>query len=353
MTDTGARKALLIIVTYNSYDLLPEISGSIRSFETDNPGNFAVVIENSGDHRVAEYIDANTGSDRILVQVSRTNDGFSHAVNAAYSLAQERWGSFDFVVLLNPDVLSAGRTISELVNRAWHSSAAEYGIWSAPLRNERGEFDKGCARREWNLRRLFSDLLGYPPLAKLLLTPSRHLSQREIENDQSELAMVSGALMCIRSEVFADGLDTHLPMYLEDQEICLRNLKNGFKIRLYPDLETIHIGGVSRKSSPNVQRALKIMENVEASVQCMCRVQGYSLTRVRPVVFCGGLARLALAPIVAGFEMLFRKRNISDELGWLTDQLKLGYWSAWWAVRGKFHEHEISLSEYFREYSRD
>ncbi|MFM8855926.1 MAG: glycosyltransferase [Actinomycetota bacterium] len=353
MTGAEGRRALLVIITYNSFDLLPDIAESIREFESDNPGNFALVIENSGDRHVGDYFASNLESKRVFVHVSDTNLGFSHGVNAAYALAQEIWGRFDFVVLLNPDVLSAGRTVSELVNRASRDSEAEYGIWSAPLRNEQGRFDKGCARREWNLRRLFSDLLGYPPLAKVLMTSSRHLTQQEIEHDQSELALVSGALMCIRARIFADGLDTYLPMYLEDQEICLRSIRNGLKVHLYPDLEAIHLGGVSRKSNPSVQRALRIMENVEAPVQCMCRIQGYSLTTVRPVVFFGGLARLAIAPIVAGFHVLFRRADVNDRSAWLSDQFKLGYWSAWWAVRGKYHESEISLSEYFREYARE
>lgn len=344
---------MLIVVTYNSRDLLPEIVASIRHFRNESLGNFAVVIENSGDQRIAEYIQLNLEADRVLVSVSPTNDGFSHGVNTAYALARDRWGRFDFVVLLNPDVISAGRAVSELVHRATLDSEGEYGIWSAPLRNERGEFDKGCARREWNLRRLFSDVLGYPPLAKLLLTRSRQLSQREIENDQTGLVLVSGALMCIRAQVFGAGLDTHLPMYLEDQEVCLRNLKYGFNVRLYPDLEAIHIGGVSRKSNPAVERALKIMENIEAPVQCMCRFQGYSLKSARLAVFFGGLARLAAAPIVAGVAVLLRNGSLGDRSLWLVDQVKHGYWSAWWAVRGKYHQQEISLSEYLREYSRD
>lgn len=353
MSDIKGRKALLVVITYNSFDLLPGLVESIRCFQNDNPGNFAVVLENSADQRVAEYIRLNLESERVLVRISPGNDGFSHGVNTAYALAQEAWGSFDFVVLLNPDVVSAGRTVSELVNRASLDSEREYGIWSAPLRNEKGKFDKGCARREWNLRRLFSDILGYPPLARVLLTPSRQLSQQEIENNQAGLALVSGALMCIRTQVFGDGLDTHLPMYLEDQEICVRNQKYGFRVRLYPDLEAIHLGGASRKSNPAVERALRTMENFEAPVQCMCRLQGYALNRVRPVVLLGGLARLVLAPIVAGFVVLFHRESLSETRTWLVDQAKYSYWAAWWAIRGEYHQHEISLSEYFREHSCD
>ena len=137
------RKALLIIVTFNSYELIGDLTATIREFVSDNQGNHAVVVENSGDQRVPDYLCMDLESEKVTVRVAQSNEGFSHGVNLGYRTARELWGGFDFVVLLNPDVISAGRTVSELVNRASLIAEAGSGIWSVVLRNERGEIDGG------------------------------------------------------------------------------------------------------------------------------------------------------------------------------------------------------------------
>ena len=346
------RKALLIIVTFNSYELIGDLTATIREFVSDHQGNHAVVVENSGDQRVPDYLCMDLESEKVTVRVAQSNEGFSHGVNLGYRTARELWGGFDFVVLLNPDVISAGRTVSELVNRAALSTEAGSGIWSVVLRNERGEIDGGCARRVWNLRRLFSHLLGFPPFARVMLTAPRNLTQDEIENDQRDLAIVSGALMCVSADVFGAGLDTHLPMYLEDQELCDRCIRRGFAIRIFPDLEVIHVGGLSRKSNSSNEHALKIMDNVEAPAQYMARLQEYRLGRIRPTVFLGGMSRLVLAPVVGVVRSALGHSPFREEVLWISDQLKLGYWCMLWAVSGRLHSEQISLEDYFTEYRR-
>ena len=344
------RKALLIIVTFNSYELIGDLTAAIREFVSDHEGNHAVVVENSGDQRVHDYLCPELESEKVTVRVAQSNEGFSHGVNLGYRIAREMWGNFDFVVLLNPDVISAGRTVSELVNRASLSTEAGSGIWSVVLRNERGEIDGGCARRVWNLRRLFSHLLGFPPFARMMLTAPRNLTVDEIENDQRDLAIVSGALMCVSADVFGAGLDTHLPMYLEDQELCDRCIRKGFAIRIFQDLEVIHVGGLSRKSNSSNQHALKIMDNVEAPAQYMARLQKYRLGQIRTTVFLGGMSRLVLAPVVGAARTALGHSPFREEVSWISDQLKLGYWSMLWAVSGRFHYEQISLEDYFIEY---
>jgi GT2 family glycosyltransferase len=347
------RKALLVIVTYNSYDALPDVVETIRDFEAEHPDNHVVVVENSSDPRVSDFINTNVKSDRIFVDEAPLNIGFSHGVNRGYELAQDLWGNFDFVVLLNPDVISAGRVVCELVDRAVADSDSCVGIWSAVLRDERGKIDRGCARRVWNRRRLFSHLVGYHGMTGFLHTAPWSLSEREIWNGQNELAMVSGALMCIAAGVLEDGLDTLLPMYLEDQEICMRNVARGGRVRLYPDLELVHVGAVSRKSVTEHERALRVMELVEAPVQCMSKMQGYGLVSLRMTVLLGGICRYFAAPIAAAFKMLFRHSQFDREVGWISEQQQLAKWFMLWAITGDVHTGEVTLSEYFQEYSAD
>lgn len=346
------RKTLLIVVTYNSYDLLPNLIGSIRDFLNAHEGNHVVVIENSADRRVYDMIDAEVNSHRVVVEVASRNEGFSPGVNLGYKVAQERWGSFDFIILLNPDVLSAGHIVAELVDRASATPDCGVGIWSVILRDQRGNIDGGCARRQWNRRRFFAHLLGYDRFSKLLCTAPLGLTEREIIHDQHDLAMVSGALMCIRAEVFGRGLAVRVPLYLEDQEIGMRCLAMGYALRIYPDLEAVHIGGVSRESAPEYKRALKVMGYAEAPIECMSKFGGYKLSSLRLTVFMGGAARSAAAPFVAALKVLSRRGGLRYESAWAAGQLKLGYWLAFWAIHGKLHDEDVSLSDYLREYAQ-
>jgi N-acetylglucosaminyl-diphospho-decaprenol L-rhamnosyltransferase len=349
MTDE-APNALMVIVTYNSYAALPNLIESIRAFHDDHVGNHVIVVENSSDPRVGELVGLHVASDRVRVEIAPRNDGFSHGVNRGYESARQRWGRFAFIVLLNPDVLSAGPVVSKLVNRARRDRDTDIGVWGAVLRDEDGHIDRGCARRIWNTRRFLAHLAGHPGLTKVLATPARTLSEREIASDQQGLAMVSGALVCIRSDVFGDGLDTLLPMYLEDQEICLRSARMGLSVRLHGDLEAVHVGGVSRKSATHYEHALRIMELVESPVQCMRRFHGYPVAWLRLIVLIGGVARLMATPVVAATKATFGRARVRDEIIWASDQWRLATWFMSWAISGKCHHEVVTLTEYFDEY---
>lgn len=348
----GSRKTLLIIVTFNSYGLLPGMVDTVREFVTDHPGNHVIIVENSSDQRVESFIAAKLTSERIVVKVASVNEGFSPGVNYGYEIAQDLWGGFDFIVLLNPDVLTAGRTVSELVNRAAQNSEVGVGIWGAVLVNERGSIDAGCARRALNRRRYFSSfLLGYPNFAKLMFTSPLGLTEIEIRNNQSELKMISGALMCIRASVFGSGLDTRLPMYLEDQEICLRCSNQGYAVRVFPDLRSVHVGGLSTQSNSGDKPALQIMSGVEAPLLLMSLFQGYGRLWMRPAVFLGGASRFFSAPMLAAFRILIRKSIAREQYDWMAGQLRLGRSFILWALTRNLHNEEVSLKDYFQEYS--
>lgn len=346
-----SRRALLVIVTFNSFDWLPGIIQSAQEFLDDHPANCVVIIENSGDFRVVDFVTARLHSTRLLVEVAPRNEGFSNGVNRAYRRAKELMGTFDLVVLLNPDVISGGRTACDLANYATaDSQAGARGVWGVVLRDELGNIDSGCARRNWNRRRYFSQLVGYPDLARFLLTSTRVLKEREIAAGSAAVTTVSGALMCISTDVLGDGLCTVLPMYLEDNEICLRSIRRGHIVKLIAGLEAVHAGAASRKSLHTHERALRIMELVESPVQCMVRFQGYGLPGIRLIILAGGLFRAMFAVSIT-LMRLARGENWRHSSDWLFGQLKLISWIISWSFSGRFHTDPVSLTDYFQEYS--
>lgn len=345
-----SKRALMIIVTYNSFDAVNDIIDSVARFEDANTENFSIVVENSSDGRLVEAVTSGTDPTRTKCVLASRNDGFSHGVNLGADVASATWGSFDFVVLLNPDVLQAGETMALIVDRA-RCSDGDVGVSGALLRDESGRIDRGCARRDWNRRRFFSHLIGVPELAKFLGTKERTLNERDIRSPQRDLAILSGASMCISAKVFKNGLDTLLPMYLEDQEICLRSRSLGLKVVLHGDLELVHLGGVSRKSATAHDHALRIMELVEAPVLCMARHSGYRSSELRAIVFLGGLLRFLVAISTATVRGIGHSGSSRFTSSWLDEQRTLSRWYMKWALSGKLHREDVSLEEYFSEFS--
>jgi GT2 family glycosyltransferase len=345
----NSQKTLLIVVTYKSFEFFSNLAQTISYFEDSLPGNHVMVIENSNDDRWLEISKSTENLIKTTVHICADNLGFAPAVNYGFKLAQDQWGTFDFIILMNPDVIIDERVLYELQSRALSIEHEKRGVFSVNLRTIDGKIEGG-ARRNFNRRRLFSHLCGSDSVSKLLGTSTRQFSEFDLKFRQDELGIVSGALMCIKAEVFGSGLDTTLPMYFEDNEICYRSFSRGYGLMLFEDLNAIHYLGHSRKSELRYERALQTMSVIEAPALVMTRLQGYSLADVRMVAFLGGFGRLLSALLIA----LFRLNPIgidSSKKFWLRRQLKLGTWIILWSFQGKLHTNGVSMSEYLEEYS--
>jgi len=191
-----------------------------------------------------------------------SNVGFAQAVNLGARVLRHEFGSPSAVLLLNPDLESANG-LRDLARALTLDDTV--GVAGALLVDDDGALDRGCMRRLWTRRTLFAEAVGVPALAPLLAGRSRNLTVRAHESFQLT-DMVSGAFMLVRQEVFGHGLDTTLPMYLEDQEICMRAANTGLKVGVVPTARAVHSGGVSRRSlgSGRAQVVLRILELVEA-----------------------------------------------------------------------------------------
>ena len=74
--DAPERRALMIVVTYNSFDDLPDVVASIRRFVADHPRNHVIVVENSADSRVRDYVESSEPSARVgFLVIARPRPG--------------------------------------------------------------------------------------------------------------------------------------------------------------------------------------------------------------------------------------------------------------------------------------
>ena len=148
------------------------------------------------------------------------------------------------------------------------------------------------------------------------------------ETELIDVAMTSGAYMAIVSPVLGDGLDVTLPMYLEDQEICIRARNLGYRVVVTRGWKAVHVGGLSSRSLKKPNRSLRQMELAEAPYLAYCYEHPGGRRLARVALGAGGVTRAALV-LVSTPIMLIKGRSGRT---WLGRQLRLALWIAGWAI---------------------
>lgn len=228
----------IIIVNYNTKDLLKNCLKSIVSKQWDYRFEIAVVDNGSVDGSIEmvkkEYPQVK------LIEVGK-NLGFSGGNNVA--LAKQ---GAKYYCLLNSDTEVLPNSLDSLVD---FMNQTKFSIVSCKLLNKDktlqpnfGDLPFGFSLLSW-----ITGLDDIPYLNNIL--PSFHKNSANDYQGEKEVGWVSGSVMMINEEVLQKvGLfDDKLFMYGEDVEYCLRAKKAGFKIGWTDQAEIIHLGGGSSK----------------------------------------------------------------------------------------------------------
>jgi N-acetylglucosaminyl-diphospho-decaprenol L-rhamnosyltransferase len=317
---------LAIVVTYKSTTTFTLLLPAVREWLAGDLTNRLVVFDNSDDMDLVKYAreQLSEHADRSICSANYFNSGFALGVNTGYSLAMAKWGRPKAVVLLNPDIATSSSTIAHVVSDL---GTRGVGVAAPKLITEEGFVDHGSMRRRWNMRRLIADTMGIPAGAIFLLTRRRAVEPRA-NATLIDVDITSGAFMAIAGEVFGDGLDTRMPMYLEDQEICHRAIVKGYRVVVDQRLTAEHVGGVSRKRNSDSQRWLRVAELALApSISLADWSDSNSIWRGRLAVLIGGLIRLAMASLAFGASMVGGR-----DRGWAAEQARLSSWLIHWAL---------------------
>lgn len=327
----------IVIVNYKSQRSARALLESLSPL-LDGEAFTATLVEAGEDRpfvrELQEWEPARRGTLSVLQLGS--NDGFAWAVNEVFGPLSQKPGP-DYIALINPDVM-----VTPEVMRAMTIFAAgreEVGVTSVRLIDDRGRVDRGCARRRWNLRRLWAEVLGFPRASWLLGCRPRNVSMTG--SGAISVDYVSGALLLCRSEILGSGLNTLLPMYLEDQELCMRARRRGFAVVVLPSLSAEHLGGLSRGSFAGPQaKLLRKMELCEAPALAMALESGYRRLPVRFAVLVGAAMRLTLILPVSAL-----RRDVE----WFSRQVALCSAYISWAVFDRPMAQGRVLHEMLRE----
>lgn len=244
---------LIVIVNFNTRDLLADCLRSIQASDGDFRYQVCVVDNNSSDGS-AEH--ARTHFPEAHIIASEINGGFAYANN----LGMRAYGVRDvpptyepsdtlprYVLLLNPDTVLPPNALRDML--AFADTRPEIGVAGPKLVRRDGSLDLACRRsfpsplvsfyRFSGLSRLFPHS---PRFGRYNLT---HMNPDEV----TEVDSVVGAFMLVRREAICQAglLDERFFMYGEDLDWAYRIKQAGWKVFYYPRVQVLHYKGESSK----------------------------------------------------------------------------------------------------------
>lgn len=237
----GGTRLSIIIVNYNTGELLRNCIDSVFSTTKDMPFDIWVVDNDSQDDSITmikEYFP------QVNVIENRTNIGFAKANNLAISRIKT-----DYVLLLNPDTVIRDNAIEKVVK--FMDKNPEVGIAGCRVLNEDGTLQLACRRSIPTPGVAFFRLTGLSRLFPNSKTMAKYNLTYLNSNEPYEVDAVSGAFLMIRRKVIEEIglLDERFFMYGEELDWCLRTRKARWTVMYYPGAEIIHYKGECSKSN--------------------------------------------------------------------------------------------------------
>ncbi len=251
--DSGETLLSVILVSYQTREVLRECLGlverELRAMElmgngAKKPSGEVLVVDNCSSDGSAAMVAADFPW--VLLFESEVNLGFGGANNVALRAARGR-----YLLLLNSDAFLEPGVVEEAIRRM--EAAPEVGIGGVAQVGRDGAAQPSARRFHslWRDAMMLTGLAERFPGSKLWGRWFGGMDRRWANPDSPvDVDWIPGAFLLIRREVLeAVGLfDPRLFLYLEEVDLCRRATLAGWKIRYWPDLRVIHLGGVSAKS---------------------------------------------------------------------------------------------------------
>lgn len=230
-------KVSIIIVNYNTYNLLIDCIESIKTNTHNNLDYEIIVVDNNSPIRDIEKLPEVYQDVQLIL--SDENGGFGKANNLGSRLAKG-----EYLFFLNPDTLLLNDAISVLYN--FISTNKNVAVCGANLYDENlqpansfGQTSPGIIFEidyffaYWFSKKLFKNSVNF------------NYTEKPLEVRRT----VSGASYMVKKFIFdeVNGFDEDFFMYYEENELSYRIKRKGFKIFSIPDAKIIHLEGKSEE----------------------------------------------------------------------------------------------------------
>jgi len=230
----------IVIVSYNTRDLLRDCLRSVYSSQCDL-NREVIVVDNRSNDGSAEMVRKEFPQATLIA--SQTNGGYAYANNLGLRQIQG-----NYVLLLNPDTALPPRALQDmLVFMEQHPDA---GVAGPKLVLADGSLDLACRRSFPTLDVAFYRLIG---LSKRYPNSPRYnrYNLGYLDPDQvAEVDSVVGAFMLMRRQALdqAGLLDERFFAYGEDIDLCYRiKVDHGWKVYYNPAVVVTHYKGQAMK----------------------------------------------------------------------------------------------------------
>lgn len=284
-------KLSIVIVSWNTKDLLEACLNTVYAYPLDQPFEVWVVDNKSKDDTVAMVRER---FPQVELIASEENLGFAGGNNRAIPHCRG-----EYVLLLNPDTEVKPDALNALV--AFMDAHPEAGAAGSRLLNGDGTLQTSChpvptlSREFW---RMFY-------LDALVPYGSYDMSKWEVDQPREVDVLMGASLLLRKSVLEAVGLlDEGYFMYSEEVDLCFRLQKAGWRLYWVPQSQVVHYWGQSAK-----QVLAEMFLQLYRGKLLFFRKHYSRLTVMLYKVVLGlaSLLRLALAPLV-----LLRRSDTSD-----------------------------------------
>ncbi len=244
----------IVIVNYNTKELLMQCIESIYAAKGDLGCEIIVVDNNSNDGSV-RLIKENFPFVKLFT--NRENIGFSKANNQGFRVAQA-----ELIMFLNPDTVVRNGALERIID--FMKMHQNVGILAPKLIYPDGSLQLSC-RSFYNIRTILlrRTLLGRIFHGSELL--KKHVMSESSHEEIQEIDWALGACLVVPSHVFkkVGGFDEGYKMYFEDVDLCYRVKKAGYKECYFPQAVVVHhhqresAGGFSQKTLWHIQSGIR------------------------------------------------------------------------------------------------
>jgi GT2 family glycosyltransferase len=240
----------VVLINYNSSEHTIACVESI--FEKTNQNiNYQIIITDNNsviqDYKnLKNYLDKKN-YDNVIFTRSEINTGFGGGNMIGFNLSNAK-----HVLFLNNDTILMNDCLQIMLDV--FEKNPEIGIAGGQAFKENGDFMVSLDHFASPTREIF----GRSFLEKI--NPKEYPKRKKRYDSHLKINFVPGSFMFLRSQDFAavGGFDTHIFLYYEETDLCLR-LRNINKFAyLIPQAHFIHKHGVSTGKSIAIKRELKI-----------------------------------------------------------------------------------------------
>jgi N-acetylglucosaminyl-diphospho-decaprenol L-rhamnosyltransferase len=234
-----ARPPDLAVVVVN-LDTGPYLTRCVRSaFENAGDATLEVVVVDNDSHdgSADAAVAANPGT--VLIQ-NGSNRGFAAAANQGM-----RASTAPFILLLNPDAEILAGTLGGFVKVL--RDRPRTGIVGAVVRDPDGAIYPS-ARMVPSLGVALGHAFVHPFWPENRFSRAYKLADWD-RGSEREVEWVSGSCCLLRRAALDEVgmLDEGYFLYVEDVDLCTRLRAAGWEVRFSPELQVVHIGGISTR----------------------------------------------------------------------------------------------------------